>query len=222
MIQIFLLATSVSVAAPRTEAGAGMQFGTGNPYDTRKVYKGFYRTGNGALILEGGAGYAPDRGGESVAGLTHTLVSIAAENGSRDSPGGGFRLPVDLETWSTYALADWSFVERVYTNPWMGGPRLLLGGGVFGGTAYYASYDDSAPPPYTVLEPASDKGFVRPFVMAGVSLDVWKYGKWGLRFTSVDRIHMAAEPQYDPNEPVSGKQLTQQWQTSIDFLVRLK
>jgi hypothetical protein len=221
MIQIFLLATSVSVAAPRTEAGAGMQFGTGNPYDDRKVYEGFYRTGNGALMLEGGVGYAPNLGRGSLSGLTHTLVDIANVDYSDDS-GGGFILPVDLETWSVYALADWSIVERVYTNPWMGGPRLLLGGGVFGGTAYYASFDDSlVEPPYTSLEPA-DEGFMRPFVMAGVSLDVWKYGKWGLRLTNVDRIHIAPAPQYDPDEPVSEKNLVQQWQTSIDFLVRLK
>ncbi len=216
IIPVLMLAMNVAVAESRTEVGAGIG-STGSSMQKGPLYRGFFRTGSGALLLEGGASYSPDRGLDSVGGLVHTLVSIGAESGGETR----FQVPFELDTWSAYALADWSFVPREYMNTWTGGPRLLAGGGVAGTNTYYATYDDSAAePPFTRMEPQGSQ--LRKFVIAGVSLDFWKDGDWGLRITQIDRIHRDVVAQYDPSSFDASKQFYHRWQASLDLLIRLK
>jgi hypothetical protein len=57
---------------------------------------------------------------------------------------------------------------------------------------------------------------------AGVSLEVWAQSKWGFRFATIDQVHVAQKPQYDPDVAVTESQIYHRVKTSIDFLVRFK
>ena len=75
--------------------------------------------------------------------------------------------------------------------------------------------------PQTGLLELSQKS-VRMMAQAGVSLEIWAQSKWGIRFATIDQVHVAPKPQYDPNVPVAESQMYHRVKSSIDLLVQFK
>ena len=179
--------------------------------------RGMVQIGSGRTKLEAVAGFTPDRGLGNLTGLTHTLVAIPGQAGGDTA----FVQPVDHQVWSVSGLYDWSVVEPMqFSHTWVVSPHLLGGVGVAGIQTYSAKYDDSSGQPGTVLE-LSQKS-IRLVAKAGMSLEIWAQSKWGIRFATIDQVHVGQKPQYDPSVPVTENQMYHRVKSSIDFLVQFK
>lgn len=219
MIFALLFMAGIPTADAGTAAGVGVMLDNGDALTGGLGARGMVQIGSGRTNLEAVAGYTPDRGVGNLTGLTHTLVGIAANTGGGDTE---FVQPVDHQAFSVSGLFDWSVVEPMQFSPtWVVSPHLLAGGGVVGFQTYSASYDDSSHGAAgTVLE-LSQKS-VRLMVQAGVSLEIWAQSKWGIRFSTIDQVHVAPKPQYDPDTPVDESQMYHRVKSSIDLLVQFK
>jgi hypothetical protein len=218
MIFALLFMAGIPTAEAGAAAGVGVMLNNGDALTQGLGARGLVQIGSGRTKLEAVAGYTPDRGVGNLSGLTHALVAIAAGTGDG---GAGFVQPVDHQAFSVSGLFDWSVVEPMQFSPtWVVSPHLLGGGGVVGFQTYSASYDDSSGTPGTVLE-LSQKS-VRLMAQAGMSLEIWAQSKWGIRFATIDQVHVAPKPQYDPNVPVAESQMYHRVKSSIDLLVQFK
>ena len=63
---------------------------------------------------------------------------------------------------------------------------------------------------------------IRLVAKAGMSLEIWAQSKWGIRFATIDQVHVGQKPQYDPSVPVTENQMYHRVKSSIDFLVQFK
>jgi hypothetical protein len=220
MTLALLFIAGISTAEAANAAGAGVTFSNGDALTKGMGARGIVQIGSGRTNIEAVASYAPDRGVENLTGLTHTLVAIPGREGSVS-----FQQPIELTSWSVAGLFDWSIVEPMRFSPtWVVSPHLLAGVGMAGVQGYYARYDEGSAaagdPTPTVLEPTMRK--VLLVAKAGASLEIWAQSKWGIRFATIDQMHFADKPQYDPNEPVNEGQIYHRVKTSIDFLVRFQ
>ena len=221
MTLALLFIAGISTAEAANAAGAGVTFSNGDALTKGMGARGIVQIGSGRTNIEVVASYAPDRGVDNLTGLTHTLVAIPGAV-AIDSE---FQQPIDMQTWSVSGLFDWSIVEPMhFSQTWVVSPHLLAGAGMAGVQGYYAVYDydaaASGQPAPTTLEPVESK--VLLVAKAGASLEIWAQSKWGVRFATIDQMHFAKKPQYDPNEPVDEGQIYHRVKTSIDFLVRFQ
>lgn len=217
MIFSLLFMAGIPTAEAGNAAGVGVMVNNGDHLTTGLGARGVVQIGSGRTNLEMEAGYAPDRGLGNISGLTHTLVAIAGQAGGDTA----FVQPVDHQVWSVSGLYDWSVVEPMqFSHTWVVSPHLLGGVGVAGIQTYSAKYDDSSGQPGTVLE-LSQKS-IRLVAKAGMSLEIWAQSKWGIRFATIDQVHVAQKPQYDPNEPVDESRMYNRVKSSIDLLVQFK
>ena len=221
MTLALLFIAGISTAEAVNAAGVGVAFSNGDALTKGMGARGIVQIGSGRTNIEAVASYAPDLGANNLTGLTHTLVAIPGAV-AIDSE---FQQPIDMQTWSVSGLFDWSIVEPMhFSQTWVVSPHLLAGAGMAGVQGYYAVYDYDAasrgqPAPTTLVSVESKVLLV---AKAGASLEIWAQSKWGIRFATIDQMHFAKKPQYDPNVPVNEGQIYHRVKTSIDFLVRFQ
>ncbi len=214
---IVSLGTAQAAFDDRLEFGLGLR-GMGGPFDSGSQLHAIGRYGLlSTLSVELDLG---TRLGQPKPSQIHDFGQNMAniiEQGSGES---SFGYPITQETWALEALIDWSIVPRDYSDPWVGGARILTGPAFRGVQDAFLVFDEESADQSdenTTFEDAQTGAQVG--ISIGFGLDLWYTGKYGARLSILDRMFAQERRRFDIENPSSdGKELIHHVTVSFDLL----